>query len=191
MGIEIEATFTGIDKDLYREKLKSVGATLKQKELLMRRVVFDVSEHEFARVRDEGNCITMSYKHQDSHSLSGMQEVCVKVDSYDEAINFLLALGFKIKSEQESYREEWELDGVEITIDTWPWLAPYTEIEGPSEDAVKSVSEKLGFNMEDAIYGSVDDVYIKYYKTTSHEVNFRPKILFSEEVGWEERKENG
>ena len=62
MGLEIEATFIDIDKDTLRKQLKALGGELKQPETLMRRVIFDRGQNAFVRVRDEGNCITMSYK---------------------------------------------------------------------------------------------------------------------------------
>lgn len=184
MPPEIEATFINIDKDEYRRRLEAVGAKLVQPELLMKRTIFDVSEHSFVRVRDEGNKITLSYKQSDSLSLSGMKEICLVVDDYGGAVNFVKACGLKIKAQQESYREEWELDGVKITIDTWPWIPTYTEIEGPSEEAVKSAAAKLGFDMDDAKYGSASDIYQIYYDITDHEINFWPEIKFTNPPKW-------
>lgn len=185
---EIEATFINIDKDKLREKLRQVGAELIQPEILMRRVVFDVDEQTFVRVRDEGNKITMSYKHLDELSLSGMKEICLEVDDYEKAIAFVKACGLKIKADQETYREEWDLDGVEITIDTWPWIPSYTEIEGANEDAVKAVAEKLGFDMSDAMYGGVDQIYKVYYDVDVNEINYCPEIKFTEVPEWLEQK---
>lgn len=188
MKPEIEATFINIDKDNIRSKLKTIGAKLIQAELLMRRTIFNLGKKSYARVRDEGNRITMSYKHLDSLSLSGMKEICLEVNDYDEAINFLQACGLKVKAAQESYREEWELDGVEITIDTWPWIPSYIEIEGPSEAEVKRVATKLGFQMKNALYGAVDEVYKVYYDITSDDINFCPEIKFTDTPQWLESK---
>lgn len=181
---EIEATFINIDKDQLRAKLKELGAKLLQPETLMRRTIFDIDEHSFVRVRDEGNRITMSYKHLDTLSLSGMKEICLDVNNYNDAINFVKACGLKPKALQETLREEWELDGVELDIDTWPWLPSYVEIEGPSETAVKSVANKLGFDMADALYGSVDEVYKIYYNVTCHDINYCPEIKFTDIPDW-------
>ncbi len=188
MKSEIEATFTKIDKDQLRAQLKKLGATLLQPDTLMRRIIFDIDDYSFVRVRDEGNRITMSYKHLDNLSLSGMKEVCLTVDDYEEAINFVKAVGLKPKAEQETYREEWRLDNVEIDIDTWPWIPSYVEIEGPSEAAVKFVATELGFDMEDAIYGSVDQVYNLYYDVTRHDINYCPEIKFTGVPDWLEAK---
>ncbi len=181
---EIEATFINIDKDQLRAQLKGLGAKLLQPELLMRRTIFDIDDYSFVRVRDEGNRITMSYKHLDAVSLSGMKEICLNVNNYDEAIAFVKACGLKIKAVQETLREEWELDGVELDIDTWPWLPPYVEIEGPNEAAVKSVAAKLDFDMADALYGSVDEVYKIYYDVTRNDINYCPEIKFTDTPDW-------
>lgn len=188
MKPEIEATFINIDKEQIRAQLKSLGATLLQPETLMRRTIFDIDDYSFVRVRDEGNRITMSYKHLDSLSLSGMKEICLTVDNFDEAINFVKALGLKPKAEQETYREEWQLDGVEVDIDTWPWIPSYIEIEGPSEAAVKAVAGKLGFDMQDALFGSVDQVYNLYYDVTRRDINYCPEIKFTNVPDWLEAK---
>lgn len=188
MPPEIEATFIDINKNKLREKLRQAGARLVQPEILMRRVVFDVDERTFVRVRDEGNKVTMSYKHLDDLSLSGMKEICLEVDDYEKTIAFVKACGLRMKADQETYREEWELDDVEITIDTWPWIPSYAEIEGMNEDAVKVVAEKLGFDMNDAMYGSVDQVYKVYYDVDVGEINYCPEIKFTDVPEWLEQK---
>ena len=181
---EIEATFININKDQLRAQLKELGAKLLQPETLMRRTIFNIDDHSFVRVRDEGNRITMSYKRLDALSLSGMKEICLDVNNYDDAINFVKICGLQPKAVQETLREEWELDGVELDIDTWPWLPTFVEIEGPIETAVKTVAEKLGLEMSDALYGSVDEVYKNYYDVTSQDINYCPEIKFTDAPNW-------
>ncbi|MNT60176.1 hypothetical protein D3C72_1977360 [compost metagenome] len=48
-------------------------------------------------------------------------------------------------------------------LDEWPWLAPYMEIEGPSEEKVKNVAEQLGVAWEDAVFGGVANAYALQY----------------------------
>lgn len=187
MKSEIEATFIDIDKDQLRSQLKALGGKLLQQETLMRRVVFNVADpknwnNSFARVRDEGNRVTMTYKRVDDLSLSGTREINLEVNSYDDAVEFLKNCGLHAKSYEETYREEWELDGVELDIDTWPWLPTFVEIEGPSEAAVQAAAEKLGFAMDDAIYGSVDEVYKNYFDVTSRQINTSPSYRFEDEI---------
>ena len=183
MKNEIEAQFLDIDKNAIRKKLRAIGATLIKPEVLMRRVVFYTGEHSFARVRDEGNKIVMTYKNvSDDHSILGTKEVNIEVDNYDDAILFMQGCGLKIKAHQETKREIWTYDNVEICIDTWPWLPTFMEIEGPSEKSVWDTAQKLGFTKADAKYGSVDTTYQSYYGVDTDTVNLHtPEILFDME----------
>ncbi len=184
MKPEIEATFIDIDKTALRTKLQRAGATLHLPETLMKRVIFDLNNRSFLRVRDEGNRITMSYKNVEKLTLTGTKEICLTVDDYDEAVAFVKACGFQPKSYQETYREEWKLRDVEIDIDTWPWLPTFVEIEGPSESAVATAAADLGFDMQDAHYGSVNEIYKLYYDVTDHDINYCPEIKFIETPTW-------
>ncbi len=95
LAAEIEAKFIEIDKEALHEKLKQLGGKLLQKEILMRKTIFYTDDHSFARVRDEGKSITMSYKRYDEISLSGVKEVCLQVDSYEAAVKAVAQkLGF-------------------------------------------------------------------------------------------------
>lgn len=183
MKNEIEAQFLDIDKDEIRGKLKAIGAECVKPEVLMRRIVFDVGPHQFARVRDEGDKIVMTYKNvSDDKSIMGTKEVNVVVDNYENAISLLKSCGLEEKAEQESLREVWILGEVEICIDEWPWLPPFVEVEGPSEESVWDAAEKLGFKKSDAKFGSVDTTYQHYYGINPDIVNLHtPKILFDME----------
>ncbi len=184
MDNEIEAQFLDINKEEIRGKLKRAGADLKKPEVLMRRVVFDLGEHEFARVRDEGGGkIVMTYKNvADEKSILGTKEVNVTIDDYENGITLLKACGLRSKAEQESYRETWVIGDVEICIDTWPWIPTFVEIEGPSEESVWGTAEKLGLERDDAKFGSVDTTYQYYYGIDTDVVNLHtPKILFEME----------
>ncbi len=188
MKPEIEAAFINIDKDQLRERLQQVGAKLLQPEILMKRVVFALSDHSFLRVRDESNRIVMTYKDVQSLSLTGTQEINVEVSNYQDTIDILKASGLRAKADQETLREEWELDGVELDIDTWPWIPSYVEIEGPSVEKVQAVAKRLGFDMQDAHYGSVDQIYKLYYDVDSQDINECPEIKFTSIPKWLEAK---
>ena len=172
MQLEIEATFIEIVKDELRAKLKTAGATLIRPETFMRRVVFNISQHAFARVRDEGDRVVLTYKNQRNHTITGTEEINVEVSDYSDTIAILKACGLHTKSIEDTYRESWKLGDVEIDIDTWPWIPSFVEIEGQTPKAVKTTSEQLGFDMKDAIIGSVDEIYKLYYDVTSEDINF-------------------
>ena len=184
MQAEIEAVFLDINKDELRKRLEEFGAELVQPERLMRRTAFDLGRHEFARVRNEGDKVTMTYKCFTDNTITGAKEINLVVDDYEKAVLFLKSCGIKAKSFQENMRETWSLDGVEVDIDTWPWLPTYVEVEGPTVEATTKISEKLGFNIDDAVFGSVDDIYAKYYDVTSEEVLKWPEITFVDIPEW-------
>jgi len=188
MQIEYEATFIGIDKEDIRKRLKKAGAELVHPERLQKRITFHPPQGKRAhrgcgwvRVRDEGDKITVSMKRIVGDSISDQQEACITANDYTSSIELLEALGCVQKSYQESKRETWILDGVEITIDTWPHLDPYIEVEGSSEDEVKQVSEKLGFDYADAKFCSADKIYADAYNVSPELVyNDTPRITFTD-----------
>lgn len=187
MEIEYEATFEKIDKDEIRAKLKDVGAELVRPEFMQKRMVFNLpTGHEkkggWLRVRDEGDKITMSLKIVDGTSIQDQKELQINVDSFESGTAMLEAIGCERKAFQESKRELWKLDEVEITIDEWPFLEPYVEVEGKSEEDVKRTSELLGFDYSTALFDSVDGQYAVKYGISKDQINQRtPEILFDME----------
>lgn len=189
MKAEIEAKFLNIDKENIRKLLKSIGAELVQPERLMERAVFDSpNPNEYFRVRNEGNQITMSFKHLDERSIEGMKEICLTVDNYNNAIEFLSKAVGEPKAQQETYRESWIKNGAEIDIDTWPWVPSFIEIEGKSAEAVEELANELGLDMKDAEYGSVEIVYQQIFDVTEDEINYMPEIKFTEIPEWLEKR---
>lgn len=193
MNIEYEATFPDVDKREVREQLLAVGATLVKPEFLQKRVVFNLPKgHEipggWLRVRDEGDKITMSLKVVDGTHIENQKEICLKVDSFDEGVNLFLSLGCEKKSYQETRRELWTLDGTEITIDEWPFLRSFVEVEGKSEASVRAVSEKIGFDYTEALFGAVDVLYMRQYPhLTFDRINQTPLIVFDGENPFAEK----
>ncbi len=55
-------------------------------------------------------------------------------------------IGFARVLRFEKRRETFMLDGCEVALDELPRLGRFVEIEGPSEDAVMAVREKLGLS---------------------------------------------
>ena len=113
----------------------------------------------------------MTYKEFHDKSATGVKEINLTVNDYDNAVEMMRALGLHEKSYEESMRETWELDGAEVCIDTWPWLPTYVEVEGNSVENMTSVSQKLGFSMEDALYCGVGHIYSLYYDIEEHDVD--------------------
>lgn len=194
MQTEIEAKFLDVDPEDVRGKLKSIGAKQIYPEKMMTRKVFDFPDHRlekegaWIRVRNEGDKITLSYKRLIDRSLHGTKEITVEVNNFDETCNLLLALGFKQDSFQETKREKWKFEGCEITLDTWPWIPTFLELEAPDESTIKSLSEKLGLDWNTALHGSVEIAYQKYYDVTEEEIDNWEQITFVPVPDWLEIK---
>ncbi len=167
MNTEIEAKFLNINHHSMRKTLQSAGAKLEIPSRLMKRAVIHTpamtKKNAFIRVRDEGNRITVTYKQFDSDSLTGAKEHETVVESFDEILNIFKAAGLEPDVFQETRRENWTLNGVEIMLDEWPWLAPYVEIEGASEHTVKETAKHLGLVFDDAVFGGVANAYLHQY----------------------------
>src|SRR3990167_1059101 len=182
MYTEFEATFTNVRKEDIRAKLTRAGAKLIKKEFLQKRTVFNLPKgHEinggWLRVRDEGDKVTMSLKIIDGDKIENQKEIELVVDNFDEAVSFLMAIGAIRKAYQETKRELWKLDGVEITIDEWPFLEPFVEIEGGSEKQVKNAANKLEFNYSNAVFGAVDVLYSKKYGVSEDIINNQTPLI--------------
>lgn len=165
MNREIEAKYTSINKDACRATLAAMGYTCIRPEFLMRRYTFMLTElnpspHKWARVRDEGDKVTMTFKHvHDSNDIHGTEEIDFTVGNFNDAVAFMQKLGFVHWAYQESKREIWTKEEVEITLNEWPALPPFLEVEAPSAQQVEASSSELGFDYARAVFGGVGALY--------------------------------
>jgi adenylate cyclase class 2 len=183
MDIEFEATFIDVDVDSVRKKLGKLGAKRLKPETLMRRWVFEPPKAiagGWARVRDEGDKITMSLKQITGSRIEDQKEICLVINDFDSGVRLFESLGARKKAYQETMRELWLYKNVEITIDTWPGLEPFIEIEGKNEKDVRKVSADLGLDYGDALFGAVDLVYEKKLGIPPDWINNKtPEITFA------------
>lgn len=186
MDIEWEAKFPKINKNKLRKKLRELKAKLVKAEFLQRRAVFFLPKgHEiedgWLRVRNEGDKITMTLKVVSGGKIADQKETTLIVNDFEKARLLLKSIGCIEKSYQENKRELWILDDVEVTIDEWPFLEPFVELEGKSEEEVKRMSQKLGFDWKDAIFGPTHLLTSKKYGIPENILNDKiPRIIFGE-----------
>ena len=184
MKKEIEATFLSVDKDSMRAKLKKARFELNTPEYMMRRKTFDFSHiapgrNKWGRVRQESDKVTMTIKEVRGSGINDTFEVELVVNDFDTASAFFEACNAPAKAFQENMREVWTRDGVEITIDTWPGLNPFVEIEGVNEKIVQEISNELGFDFGKAVFGSIDLVYEKEIGIPAETIIHLAEITFS------------
>ncbi len=184
MENEIEATFLSINKDATRDRLKAAGFKLKTSEYLMRRKTFDFSRvapghNKWGRVRQESDKVTMTVKEVRGSGINDTYKVELIVNDFETAADFFEACDIPAKAYQENMREVWERDRVEVTIDTWPGLNPFVEVEGKDEKVVREISKELGFDFEKAVFGSIDLVYEKELGIPAQTIIRLPEITFA------------
>ena len=171
MQVEIEVKFIDVDIDDVRQRLQKAGAHLEQPMRDMRRALIEEEHHAaenmFIRIRDEGDKVTLCLKKKtkslEESAIDSTYEIETTVGDFDKTLEIFKVAGWHYMTYQESRRETWRLDDVEVVIDEWPWIKPYIEIEGASEQAVRDAAEKLGFDWSTAMFGSVDVIYNRNY----------------------------
>lgn len=186
MNTEFEVKFVGVVHDSVREKLRNLGADLKQPMRLMKRAIIEnpelKSKDAFIRVRDEGDKVTLTYKQFKELSIDGAKEYEIVVSDFQITVDLLQCAGLPYRSLQESKRETWTIDGAEVVLDEWPWLDPYIEIEGESEQHVRDIAAKLGYEWTDAVFGDVMAAYRTQYPHLSENdtVGNIPEVRFGD-----------
>lgn len=182
METEYEAKFLNVDKDEARSRLKAIGATLERPEFAQRRWVFDLpaekhDTHSFARVRDEGGIMTLTFKKYSGADIDHPQESEIVVSDFDTTVEILTEIGCVPRSYQENNRELWHLGEAKITIDSWPFIEPFIEVEAASEHAVRIASEKAGFDWNLALFCGISKLFKMKY---GDQWNIRemPKLTF-------------
>jgi len=163
MAQEFETKILNINVLEIEKKLIDLGAK-KQPEVLMKRWVFviDPNNYEWIRLRDNGHKTTITYKKKTGTAISQTEEIEVEVDDFEKTVEILSKIKFKEKYYQENKRKLFILKDIEFTIDTWPLIPTYLEIESLNEEKVKQGLSLLKLDDKDVGNLSVKDVYLKY-----------------------------
>ncbi|MFT4250019.1 MAG: class IV adenylate cyclase [Candidatus Woesearchaeota archaeon] len=164
MDTEYEAKILEVDVEEIKKRLEELGAVFVGEKFQKRYVYHFVSkqENKWVRLRTDGEITTLAVKEVSENTISGTQEAEIVVNDFAQAHKLILALGFRQIAYQENKRVSYELEGVDVEIDTWPRIPTYIEVEGPSEEEVVRVVEKLGFREEQIVSKPVKEIYSDY-----------------------------
>ena len=121
-----------------------------------------VKENSWIRLRTNGETTTLTIKEIATANIDGTKESEIVVSDFAETDEILNKLGYFARSKQENRRIQYKLDGVEIDIDFWPQIPTYVELEAESEEAIKSVCQKLGIDFSKLTTMDVCAVYMHY-----------------------------
>jgi adenylate cyclase class IV len=170
---EIEAKFLDIDVKEIQKKIKLHGGKKIHKLMLYRRYVFDLMDNKngYIRARQENNKTTITIKTYSKHSKFADEHEIEVNSTLDEARDFLIAQGYKLKHYHETLREKWSLGEChEIAIDYIPGIPTYIELECKNENAIKKIAKLLDLNMDNAEYDAYWKLYVDYYAINTNDI---------------------
>jgi adenylate cyclase class 2 len=178
-NIEHEGKVLNINIDDVRKKLELLGAS-KVADYNFKRYVFDCipkMEQRWVRLRSNGTNTTLAVKEIHSNSIDGTEEWETDVADLETTLIILEKIGIKPRGYQENTREEYSLDGATVSIDCWPRLNPYLEIEANSTEHVLTIATRLGFDNSDVVGTDTE----KMYKAISVDLKQLAVLKFDEE----------
>jgi adenylate cyclase, class 2 len=159
---EIELRTFDVDSNEIRHHLQKLGAHCVGI-FNYKRAVLDVDpvqENKWIRVRTDGEHTTLAIKERISQDADGTGEVEIETSSFDDTLALLQSLnGYIPRSYQENTREQYDLGGTEISIDTWPQLGDVLEIEGISESEIYVAAKHLRIDPSALTGKAVEVVY--------------------------------
>lgn len=179
MRTEYEVRILNIDVEDIKKRLIKAGAKFEWDQL-QKRFVYDFIpriENKWIRLRTNGLKTTLTIKNLVSSEIDGTQELEIVVDDFDKANMILRELGYEAKGYQENRRIQYSYEDIEIDIDSWPLIPTYLEIEGPSEEAVYAMVERLGYKKEECTSRDVDGIYFDY----GHDLKEHYDLILEEE----------
>lgn len=163
---EIEIRILNIDKKKFIEDIIALGAK-KQSECLQKRYVYDfnpVNPKKWIRLRTNGVKNTITVKEIiDNQVIDGTNELEVEVSDFNIANLILKELGYVPRNYQENHRIVYNLNEVEISIDTWPKIPTYVELEAKSEELIKKLLSIIEYNEKDLTTLDVASIYMNVY----------------------------
>lgn len=154
---EIEVRFLEVDKESLVRKLIELGAEDLGESVLEEMIFYDADrkwpdEHKFIRLRKIGDVTKLTYKHNLEQTIDSATEIEVEVSDIHKAEALLVKTGLIAFRHQQKKRHSFNIGGVTIDIDTWPRIPTYVELEGPSEEALRDMAKKLGFDWKEAVF---------------------------------------
>ena len=162
MPIEHELKFLIPEPATIVDRLRNLGGALTAPRQLLRRCVFFIpdSPHEdFVRLRDEGERVTLTYKRMTEEGVLEEEE---RVESFKVTRRLLEHMRLIFSSYQENFRTTYTLDEAVITLDEWPGIPPFLEIEAPDRAMLLQTVERLELDPAEGLVGAVSVVYRRF-----------------------------
>jgi predicted adenylyl cyclase CyaB len=155
---EIEIKFVVKNTKTMIDKLRKLGFRVATGRHLEKNYLLDdASENlqragKLLRVRRTPSSQTLTYKGPISTTsrLKHREEIECKIENADILIRILEEVGFQIRTEYSKYRTVFEKDGLNVSLDETE-AGNYLEVEGPSDEEITKLGEKLGYSEQDFV----------------------------------------
>jgi adenylate cyclase class 2 len=164
--IEYEVKILDIDVAEITKNLSEIGYT-PQRKRSFRRIIFDTipeDKNKWVRLRTDGFITTLTYKEYLRDSIDGVKEIEVEVDNFENCRSLLESSGLRSRSYQENSRTDFinKSMSAEISIDEWPNIPPYLEIESKSVGDVEKMVSDLKLESHEKTSETTANVYKRY-----------------------------
>lgn len=132
---------------------------------------------EWLRLRTNGTKTTLAYKHKiiGNTAIGKTVEIETEVIDFDKTAEILKKIPFKRVLYQENKTHIFDLNDIEFSIDTWPELGTYLEIESENLEKVQEGLRLLGLEGKDVGAKDVTDIYVE---KTGFDPNSVPELKF-------------
>ncbi len=177
--MEIEVKFYLRHLEDIRKRLIAHGVRLKTDRLLERNLRFDTPGRELAgkkhvlRLRQDDRA-TLTFK-RPRGQVETREEFEIEIDDFESGRKILNALGYTVTAVYEKYRETYQIDPIQVMLDELPFGC-FVEIEGPSIESIRQMSDQLGLPWERRVQAS----YLELFDRIR-----RPLNLVFEEITFE------
>lgn len=177
--MEYEIKVLDIDIINIRKKLKNIGCTKIHNQRMFKRNVFSLCNKDgFARVRDEGENVTITTKIFKNKDFPEENEISIN-ENFEKASKFMLSIGLNKNSYQETIREKYIHPlAHEITIDTVPGIPTYMEIDCTNKKNLNKLIKLLEVDKNKIRTGSYDKQFLEYYDISKDEFQNTKTLSF-------------
>ncbi|MBQ7584912.1 MAG: class IV adenylate cyclase [Desulfovibrionaceae bacterium] len=185
MSLEVECKYLEVDLAALRANLKKLSAKFKGL-VFEENLVFDSLDHKLKNSRTLlrlrtlysatgiSYLVTLKLPKENSATCKIREEREVRVLDGPAFESILAGLGYGVAFRYEKKRESWQLESVEIDLDTLPF-GDFVELEG-SEEAILKLAKPLGLDNNPTSTQCYHDLNFAYQKKRGLDLD--PNFVF-------------
>src|SRR5262245_23112283 len=155
---EIEIKFLVLDSKAITERLRKLGFRIAVGRHREKNYLFDdrsgslQKQGKLLRIRKTPSAQTITYKGPIAagSKLKHREEIETRIEDPAIFLRIFQEIGFTVTNEYSKYRTVFEKDGFSVSLDETE-AGNYLEVEGPSDEEITNLAEKLGYSEADFI----------------------------------------